>query len=228
MRTDIAEPMLDLLEADYFASFIWDKNHKSYGEGVYLNMDDTNISQYYDYYQFHDPITHRLSLKRDATAVSEIMPHQQLKKTQFFNDFLLNDGLYHGVNLHLYNFEENIGDMRIWRKKGRGDFDKSACTILDLLKPHLIQAIKQIRVNTVNSSNHQFNVDEISSLLKRQYSLTERELQVARLLVIGERDEYIASQLHIALTTVRTHIKNIFKKTGINNRNKLQAALKEL
>ncbi len=226
MRSEIAEPMLDLLEADYFASFCWEPNKQIYGKGIYLNMDESNIEKYCDYYQFRDPITTQLAQKKMATAVSEILPHRQLKETEFFNDFLLVDGLYHGVNLHLYNYEENIGDFRIWRKSGRGDFDSSACTMLDLLKPHMVQAIKNIRkYEQHNDSDVSFSIDEQCTCLKKRYSLTGREVQVARLLLKGESDDGISRNLYIGITTVRSHIKNIFRKTKINSRTKLQVLL---
>jgi len=226
MREDIAEPMLDLLSADYFASFCWDSRDECYQDGVYLNMDDSNIEKYCDYYQFRDPITIQLAQRRNATTVSEILPHSELRKTEFFNDFLLADGLYHGVNLHLFNYEENIGDFRIWRKRGRGDFDSSTCTLLDLLKPHMIQAIKAIRKNeNLNDTELSLSIDECCYLLKKHYKLTHRELHVARLLLKGESDGCISNQVHIGITTVRTHIKNIFKKPEISSRTKLQSLL---
>lgn len=222
MRADIAEPMLDLLDADYFASFCRDPKTQTYGKGVYLNMDDRNIKKYCDYYQFRDPITVQLAQRKVATAVSEILPHRELRKTEFFNDFLLADGLYHGINLHLYSYEENIGDFRVWRKSGRGDFQRSACTMLDLLKPHMIYAIKNCRrIERGNDLESGFSIDEQCVLLKKHHKLTDREVQVARLLLKGEKDDCIADMLNIGITTVRTHIKNIFKKTEINSRTKL-------
>ena len=228
MRADIAEPLLDLLEADYYASFRWDTQSQFYGKGVYLNMDDGNIEKYCDYYQFRDPITYQLSLRKNATAVSEKTPHRELRKTEFFNDFLLADGLYYGVNLHLYSYEENIGDFRIWRKKGKDDFDKSACTMLDLLKPHMIQAVKNIRkYRQSDDVDLNYSMDEQCVYLKQNYKLTDREIHVARLLLKGERDDCISQMLNIEITTVRTHIKNIFYKTEINSRNKLQVMLNQ-
>ena len=226
MRTDVAEPILSLLNADYFASFCWDAQSKFYGKGIYLNMDDSNIENYCKYYQFRDPITFQLSLRKNATAVSEKTPHRDLRKTEFFNDFLLADGLYYGVNLHLHSYDENIGDFRIWRKKGRDDFDKSACTMLDLLKPHMIQAVKNIRkYERRNKVELNGSMDEQCVYLRQHYKLTGREIYVARLLLKGESDDCISQKLNIEITTVRTHIKNIFKKTKINSRNKLQMVL---
>lgn len=49
-------------------------------------------------------------------------------------------------------------------------------------------------------------------------SFTSAELEVLRLLVKGQPDAVIAENLHISVSTVRWHIKELFEKTGYNNR----------
>ena len=48
--------------------------------------------------------------------------------------------------------------------------------------------------------------------------LTERELDVMRLLASDLDGPSIARELVVSLTTVRTHTKNIYAKLGVNNR----------
>ena len=48
--------------------------------------------------------------------------------------------------------------------------------------------------------------------------LSERELEVLRLLVTGASNEEIAKVLSIALTTAKKHVSNIIRKLGVNNR----------
>jgi DNA-binding NarL/FixJ family response regulator len=53
--------------------------------------------------------------------------------------------------------------------------------------------------------------------------LTQREIDVLRLLAQGQSNQEIAQQLHISATTVRSHVSNIMMKLGVSNRT--QAAL---
>ena len=53
--------------------------------------------------------------------------------------------------------------------------------------------------------------------------LTERETDVLRMLVRGQSNKEIASNLNISTTTVRSHVSNILMKLGVSNRT--QAAM---
>jgi two-component system, NarL family, response regulator LiaR len=53
--------------------------------------------------------------------------------------------------------------------------------------------------------------------------LSERELEVLRLLTLGKTDQEIAKQLVLTDVTIRTHISRIISKLGLKNR--VQAAL---
>lgn len=58
--------------------------------------------------------------------------------------------------------------------------------------------------------------------------LSEREIQVFRLLSLGLSNPAIADQLYISLATVKTHIRHIFEKLGVENRIEALNKAKEL
>ena len=48
--------------------------------------------------------------------------------------------------------------------------------------------------------------------------LSDREVEVLRLIAAGKSNQQIADELVISLNTVRRHVSNIFDKTGVTNR----------
>ena len=56
-------------------------------------------------------------------------------------------------------------------------------------------------------------------------ALTERELQVAALVVDRKTNPEIAAELFLSLKTVETHLRNIFRKLGVSSRVELARAV---
>jgi DNA-binding CsgD family transcriptional regulator/tetratricopeptide (TPR) repeat protein len=62
--------------------------------------------------------------------------------------------------------------------------------------------------------------DENSQFLENiaQFGLTEREIDVLRLITKGLRNDEIAEKLFISVSTIKTHTRNIFSKLDVRNR----------
>lgn len=58
------------------------------------------------------------------------------------------------------------------------------------------------------------------------FKLTAREQEVLALLSKGHGSEYISEQLVISLYTARTHVRNIYSKTGVHSREELIQLIK--
>ncbi|WP_416670729.1 response regulator transcription factor [Egbenema bharatensis] len=56
--------------------------------------------------------------------------------------------------------------------------------------------------------------------------LSDREREILELIVEGQTNQQIASQLFLSLSTVKTHVKSIFNKMGVEHR--VQAAVMAL
>ncbi len=58
--------------------------------------------------------------------------------------------------------------------------------------------------------------------------LSERELEVLRLVAQGLQRQEVASNLILSLNTVKTHMRNIFRKLGVNNQMQAVARARDL
>lgn len=58
-------------------------------------------------------------------------------------------------------------------------------------------------------------------LFAKRYQLSDREVEVLRLVLCGSDSQNIASELHLSASTVKVHVHNILQKTGQPNRQAL-------
>jgi DNA-binding CsgD family transcriptional regulator len=209
IREIMGDLVMQLLGAQFYASYVWQPVSLSFAQATQINMDPMNLRAYESYYQFHDPITPLMQRYQVAVRATDVIAHEDLKKTEFFNDFLNKDGLYWGVNLYAWHQGQNLGDMRIWRDKRRENFSLDELRLLDMLQPAFVTALARAQRPS------QPNEVLLNTLSQR---LTPREQDTARLVMLGLTDKEIARNLQISSTTVRTHLENAFRKVGVSNR----------
>lgn len=217
MRLRVATSLAELLDADHFASYVWDEKTQRYGRGLGPSADSPHLRSYEQVFQFNDPITHRLRDRRYPTLVTQVMSQQELVRTEFFNEFLNSDGLYWGVNLFMHDGRTELGDMRIWRTRGKQNFDAGEIELLRMLYPAIVNALsRHSRPEPVGP-----RAESAVEMLMRMQRLTQREAEVASLAAEGCSDKEIARRVGIGFTTVRSHLTNAFRKTGYPDRKSL-------
>lgn len=212
IREVVGDLVMQLLNAQFYASFVWQADQQRFGKAIQINMDSGNLRSYERHYQFNDPITPQMQRFQVAVRATDVLAHEDLKKTEFFNDFLQRDGLYWGVNLYAWHQGRNLGDMRIWRDRRRDNFSNDELRLLDMLQPAFVTALARAQ------SSQQPQALKLNLLAER---LTAREQEIARLVMLGLSDKEISRELQIASTTVRTHLENAFRKVGASNRSTL-------
>lgn len=74
---------------------------------------------------------------------------------------------------------------------------------------------------SVDSSDKRRHADELMPAFCTRHGLTQREREVLVHVLMGEDNQNIASELQLALGTVKTHTHNILKKTGSSTRQEL-------
>jgi len=209
IRARLGEQLLHLFRAQHFASYVWDEAANRFDHGLAINMDPDNLGRYDAWYQFRDPITFRLQQRRQATLVSEVMPRAELLRCEFFNDFLARDGLHWGINLHAFDGERALGDLRIWRGRQGREFGAHERELLQFIEPAFCAALRRAR----DARRPDPAVSEAALAL-----LSPRETAVARCVGQGLTDKEIARELGIGLPSVRTYLQRVFEKLGVHRR----------
>lgn len=64
-------------------------------------------------------------------------------------------------------------------------------------------------------------------MFSQNHNLTERETEILAQLLVGRSQQEICDELTIALGTVKTHIHNVYQKTGVAKRSQLMARYQE-
>ena len=104
--------------------------------------------------------------------------------------------------------EEGLGDLvRAIRGVGRGEANCSPRTAAILLK----RLASQVRPRA-----------QLAPITR----LTPREAEILEMIAIGHSNKQIASELHIALATVKNHVHSIFEKLSVDGRVQAVAALR--
>jgi DNA-binding CsgD family transcriptional regulator len=118
---------------------------------------------------------------------------------------------------------DEMGEISLLRGRSKGGFSD---TDIDLLKIHLplIAAVyRQYWIKARCYASIDSTVPPMDYLLKTVFDdqLSNRENQVAALVLKGTSGQDIADELGISLTTVKTHRKNLYLKLGITTQTEL-------
>jgi len=210
LRTAIGAPLLDLLDADFYASYTWSPHKQAFELGVSVNLEDACVQNYERHFQHRHKERLPHWVLPGVHPVSALIAHRDLIRTDVYNEFLRPFRHHYGINLFAFDGAESIGDIRIWRRKGRPDFDSTEVELLGLIETGFVQALKR--------SGPPVRAGALSKL-------SPREASVASLAARGFADKEIARRLNVTFATVRAHLDNAFAKLGVRNRTQLASFL---
>lgn len=136
--------------------------------------------------------------------------------TTFLDDEYIIEGMAHGANGYI------LKDL---------DGDKMIASVRDTVSgqfilPATVATRLAMRVNKYTEEYEQWQSISQSSL--NQIKLTEREEEVARLIIRGLSNREIAEVLHVAEGTARNYISNLYGKLEVSDRGQAIVRLQEL
>lgn len=79
---------------------------------------------------------------------------------------------------------------------------------------------------TVNYEPDTKDVLSYTEKFYKKFNISDREVEIIEALVVGKTNKEIAAELFISINTVKTHIKNIYRKLEVKNRVQLLHKIK--
>ncbi|MBL8346212.1 MAG: helix-turn-helix transcriptional regulator, partial [Rubrivivax sp.] len=108
-----------------------------------------------------------------------------------------------GINLHAFDGAQALGDLRIWRARQRREFDTHDKSLLDLVEPAFIAALRRAQRRRAPPALE---------------LLSPREREVAALVARGLTDKAVARELGLSVSSVRTYLRRLGTKSGVQRR----------
>ena len=184
-------------------------------EGCLLYNADREIEKIYqDKYSKMDPMH---PSRYEGTNISVIcsdnlMLGDEWRRSVFFREFMAPRHYHHDVDIFFRNKGNIVAVLYILRDDRLGPFTEEELGLLRRLQPFMEYTLNNI-YTPQRITDREHIVDK--------FSLTRRELDVLEIVMIGADTKTLAKELNLQVSTVKTHLRHIFEKTGVRSVNEL-------
>lgn len=158
-----------------------------------------------------DPFSPRRAQARGSVALGpdDVGGEEELRRTMF-GRHLCRLGLGTPVHAYLWAGNRIVAGLVLLRAAGEAPFRRQDCALLARIAPLLADAVLL----------GQGTVDGLPPVLP-EGQLTEREREVARLVLAGVSNAEVAARLEMSEATAKTHLTRIYTKLGVRGRTEL-------
>ena len=144
---------------------------------------------------------------------TDIAEGPRRKKPDYFAAQCRRNNWHYYLQMVLARENAFLGVVTFYRLNGRENFTLEDIFLLDMLKEHLSWRLSTERKKTETGFKRITVVEAIG-----RYGLTHQEGVILSLLMEGKEHPDICETLHISENTLKKHIVNIHRKTGVRNR----------
>lgn len=157
-----------------------------------------------------------INSKTEVYRETDYFTDEVREQSEYYKNAYIPNGIHFSAQMPLYYSGMFLGVVTLFRGKEEGDFSDKEIFILNLIKDHLSLAL--YRACSLEDDNLPIvNVEKNME----QYGLTNREVEVFRMILEGKPNEEIAETLFISTFTIRKHVSNIYKKLKVNSKSEL-------
>ena len=149
---------------------------------------------------------------------SDLINAEMRTKSTFYLDYLKPAGFINVAGVSIAEQGVCVGAITLYRTERYGDFSDKDIYILKQLLPHLQNKLTA-EIDAVENNVEKCKAS--SYFLTHEYNLSNREIEILKLLCDGKNNNEISKMLSISLNTVKKHNSNIFNKLNVDSRTQL-------
>lgn len=145
-----------------------------------------------------------------------MMSAEEWRRSEFYREFMAPRHYNHDIDVFFRKGGKIIAVLTIVRDNILGAFTNEEQDLLRRVQPFL-----EFSLNSVYLPRRFSERD----LFAGKFSYTERELDVAEVVMGGADIKTMAQELNLSQATVKTHLQHIFEKTGVHSTKELISIL---
>lgn len=145
---------------------------------------------------------------------SEIVKQDLRLSSIYYTEFLEKMDMIHACGMIIVNSKLLSASLALYRESVNDDFTEDDIFVLEYFLPHVEQAFEGYSQQIIQQSDPAY-------ILKKQLNLTEREIEIVRLVLEGYTNKEISEKLHVQTNTIKKHIYNIFIKFDVSSRTQM-------
>lgn len=186
-----------------------------------IGVCDNRVEDYFAFYANCDEL--ECSIRSVATRFASHYPavehcirdrYSYDNAESFFSDYVRPNRIEYSFGLGLRDNFRSLRSLFSLDRTSDVRFSNREIGTMKIVRTHL----DNLHQNLFVDPNKEFNVQ---NNLSQIYALTNRENEIADLLIEGVIPPKIGERLFISIATVNKHLANMHKKLGVNNRQEL-------
>ncbi|WP_148505176.1 helix-turn-helix transcriptional regulator [Paenibacillus beijingensis] len=177
------------------------------------NIEQRAIEEYDQYFYSLDLLAPKVvspMLKEGRVLrLRDIVPGAAYEKNPYYHDYMLKYQHYHLMTVYLVSGQRVVGLIDLIRSKNEAPFSDEEVMKLEFIARFLSQRLEMYKQTVPFFAEN------------TQVQLTRKEKEILEYVRKGYSNEEISAQLYISVNTVKTHLLNLYRKTGASNRTEL-------
>lgn len=157
------------------------------------------------------------SFNSQAFRDTDLLPEGFRTDTPLYRDIYEPQGIHYALRTFFPYKGKILGNVSLFNTKKAGDFSTRDIEILNVLGPHITLKLAQLLEGGRYRKQHTQQHEDVLS----RFGLTAREREIVRCVLSNTNDTEVAECLSISPKTLKTHLHNIYSKTGVENRMQL-------